>query len=1273
MFRLAAIAVLVGLAGIAHADAPSPTRLRDIAPAARGGPPAGEVTLTAIVTYCDPARRALVLQDGDQCLFVRIPVENRLLRPGDRAEVRGRFCSPTFLDAVDARTLNASQLPEALAITGEEFATGKAANRRVRLTAVVRSGRVEGDSAILHLMAGRQSVRALVRDLPPGLLGLTRFEDARVRVTGVCGPAVADPSRADGLILLVPALEDVAIARPAPDQPFTLPRTPLADVPEWGDHRVRVSGVARGPVADGVLTLEADGRTIQVAVRPSLVARRGETFDAVGFPTRRDGRPFLDDTRIRGYAARRGVEPTAAGPEDLLPIIDSVSDVRRMSQDEVVRGHPVRIEGVLTYSAPGDDELFLHDGTEGIFVYPPKGAARVAAGTRVSIEGYTDPGEFAPSIRAERVIPIREGRLPDARRYGYEELVGGREDCQWVEVEAVVRGTSRGEHGEAFLLLRFGPATYPAKIADTDPQTLRALFGATVRVRANCGSQFNARRQWQGLLFYIPSTEAIEVRRPPPADLAALPTHTVESLAHFDPHRGLGEPVKLSGSIISRRDSSIILQDPTGGIVVDLQPRQPGIVGDQVEVHGFLVRRVNCWVVEDGLTRLTLAGNEPPPARDVTPGEVAAGGFGATLIRVEGILVDQFPAGEADYVLLLRSIDAQNGTPLFFPAVIPRDRLTAELSDLRPGTHVRVVGACTMPSERLMISAFRVVLRDATDVEVVKRPPWWTPQKALGVAAMVATLALLPLVWVVTLRRRVRTQTDLMRRRLEREAHLEAQYRDLFESASDAVFALDASGSVTSMNVAGCTLTGLRVGDSFLDAVTPGSAFDARELLVCDEPVTREIGLARPTGVALLEVSSRPILHAGASAGVQAIARDLTHRRQLETELRQAQKMEAIGRLAGGVAHDFNNLLTVINGNAAVLRGKLPRGETTLADEIIRAGEQAAALTRQLLTFSRKGVITPKILYPNETIEAVTKMLARLVGERVELVTDLDEAVGTIKVDPGLLEQALLNLAVNARDAMPQGGKLTLRTRALPRHVCIEVADTGVGMDSVTKARIFEPFFTTKPAGEGTGLGLATVKSIVEQAGGIIAVRSEPGRGATFAIELPVCSDSPVPSSPSQDAPPPAANREIILLVEDEPAVQLLERRVLEMGGYEVLVASSGEEALKLLDHHNGRVDLLVTDVVMPGMTGRELAEAVAQRRPGLRNLFLSGYTPDEVLRQGVRAEEAQFLQKPFTPSALLTKVRDVLIRAGSSFPPPPSSFGKPIQVQSASGHAGSD
>jgi CheY-like chemotaxis protein len=275
-------------------------------------------------------------------------------------------------------------------------------------------------------------------------------------------------------------------------------------------------------------------------------------------------------------------------------------------------------------------------------------------------------------------------------------------------------------------------------------------------------------------------------------------------------------------------------------------------------------------------------------------------------------------------------------------------------------------------------------------------------------------------------------------------------------------------------------------------------------------------------------------------------------------------------------------------------------------------------------------------------------MLGRLIGDRVELIADLDETAGSIRIDPGQLEQVLVNLAINARDAMPNGGALTLRTRARPEHVRIEVIDTGTGMNKATLARAFEPFFTTKPDGEGTGLGLATVKSIVEQAGGTIEVLSDPGRGAAFTIEFPLSEDTPLTPIPSPVLPLPA-NREVILLVEDEPAVQLLERRVLEMGRYEVLIASSGEEALGVIDRFERQIDLLVTDVVMPGMSGRVLAEAVNRRRPGIPTLFLSGYTPDEVLKEGVRTEEAHFLQKPFTPSSLLSKVRDVLSGMGSS------------------------
>jgi PAS domain S-box-containing protein len=514
-------------------------------------------------------------------------------------------------------------------------------------------------------------------------------------------------------------------------------------------------------------------------------------------------------------------------------------------------------------------------------------------------------------------------------------------------------------------------------------------------------------------------------------------------------------------------------------------------------------------------------------------------------------------------------------------------------------------------------------------------------------------LLLVSLVGLVVLRARVRRQSALVRAAVDAEAEMAQRHRDLIESANDVIFRLDDSGRVTDWNRAGERLLGFDrasvVGRPLSDFAVPGGEA-AAEALIGDGPATRELALRSKAGRDLcLEVSVHPLATASRPRGVEGIGRDVTERKRLEEQLRHSQKMEAIGHLAGGVAHDFNNLLTVINGNCELLLRETARDDSrrALIEEVKAAGAQAAAVTRQLLAFGRKTVLAPKTLDLNVVVRGLGQVLRRLLGEPITLHIEVDPGLDRIRADIASLEQGILNLAVNARDAMPDGGVLTIRTETFDgRWVRLTVGDTGVGMDSRTLARIFEPYFTTKPTGHGTGLGLAMVQGVVEQSGGRIQVDSTPGCGATFKLDFPALPADTRGSSPVSDggsSAPVPGQREVILLVEDEPAVQLLERRVLEGGRYRVLTAGSGEEALALLDKEPGRIDLLVTDVVMPGMTGRELAEEAARRRPGLRTLFLSGYTPDEVLRQGVRAEEAHFLQKPFTPSTLLKKVREML------------------------------
>jgi PAS domain S-box-containing protein len=398
----------------------------------------------------------------------------------------------------------------------------------------------------------------------------------------------------------------------------------------------------------------------------------------------------------------------------------------------------------------------------------------------------------------------------------------------------------------------------------------------------------------------------------------------------------------------------------------------------------------------------------------------------------------------------------------------------------------------------------------------------------------------------------------------------------------------------------------------------------------------------------------------GALKGYGKVARDLTGPRRLEQQLRQAQKMEAVGRLAAGVVHDFNNLLTIVLGFGELATAELPPGSRArdLVGQMTKAGERASGLTRQLLAFSRQQPMQPEVLDLNAVVADIEKMLRRAVGEDVTLATVLQPGLGRVKADRGQVEQVLLNLAVNARDAMPAGGRLTVETHDVGLdaayvqghaeahagpHVLLAVSDDGCGMDAATKSHLFEPFFTTKPAGQGTGLGLATVYGIVKQSKGHVEVYSEVGVGTTVKVYLPRAGEAAREPAP-HFVPAPAAGTETVLLAEDEEAVRELARLALHRAGYAVLTAGSGEEALRVAAAHGGPVHLLATDVVMPGgMGGRELARRLLEAHPGLHVLYLSGYTSEAVIRHGVLEADVHYLQKPFTASALAAKVRAVL------------------------------
>ncbi len=410
-----------------------------------------------------------------------------------------------------------------------------------------------------------------------------------------------------------------------------------------------------------------------------------------------------------------------------------------------------------------------------------------------------------------------------------------------------------------------------------------------------------------------------------------------------------------------------------------------------------------------------------------------------------------------------------------------------------------------------------------------------------------------------------------------------------------------------------------------------------------------------------LESQASTIEKGGKVEKLVIVNRDVTERKRLEEQFRQSQKMEAIGRLSGGVAHDFNNLLGVIIGYGEIVQDGTAADSPlrTCIDEILKAGHRAATLTRQLLAFSRQQVMDPRVLDLNVVVKDMEKMLLRLIGEDVQLKTSLDPALALIKADQGQVEQVIMNLVVNARDAMPGGGELRIETsnfhmdeafvRRYPYpvlvgdYVLLTVTDNGVGMDATTRARIFEPFFTTKEKGKGTGLGLSTVYGVVKQSGGYIDVASEPGAGASLKIYLPKVDVAVDLQKQSTELPLSLRGTETVLLVEDETSLRELSRHLLELCGYSILEAQSGEEALKKSHAHAGAIHLLLTDVVMPGMSGRGLADQIGKHRPETRVVYMSGYTGQTVGDHGVLAEGSFFLPKPFTRDSLARKVREAL------------------------------
>jgi len=942
-----------------------------------------------------------------------------------------------------------------------------------------------------------------------------------------------------------------------------------------------------------------------------------------------------------------------------LPLLTRVEQIRKLTPDEANLGYPILVQGVVTYYNPDENDLFVQDSTAGIWVDIGNARPPVEAGQLVEVSGMSGTPDFAPSIYKPQIRVLGNSSLPVARRVTFDRMASTKEDSQWVEIEGIVHTVSKVGRTLTLDLAAEGGRLTVEFPGYKGPEPT-SLVDTKVRIDGACGAMFNQKNQITGVILYSPSINELHVIEPAPTNAFLAPRRPIASLLRFTPEGASGHRVKVRGVVtLQQPGSSLFIKEENDSLQIHSPQTTPVQTGDLVDVVGFPAVGEYSAILRDAVFRRVSSGPPPVPIA-VTASQALDGSHDADYVRIQARLLDATPGPN--------TLNMESGNILFL-AKVQDAGPSKNLEALVPGSLLQLTGICTLEAgENHNPQAFRILLRSLDDVVVLQSPPWWNIKRMLRIIAILAALVLASSLWVVALQRQVAEKTESMRDSLQREAAARERYQELFENANDMVFTCDLEGHFSSLNRAGRRMTGCELPEllkmSLSDILAPEHSALARQMLEEareEEQRTYEVEIVTKKNTRLrVDFGTRLIQRSGKPPEVQGIGRDITRHRRLEDQLRHAQKMEAAGRLAGGVAHDFNNLLTVISGFGQLVLGRLESTDPKYPHmtELLKAADRGATLTRQLLAFSRQQVLQPQVLDLNLTLANINRMLRHLIGEDIELVIIPGPGLGRVKADPGEIDQVILNLAVNARDAMPHGGKLILQTENVNlddaraaghypirpgQYALLTVSDTGCGMDAETQKHIFEPFFTTKEQGKGTGLGLATVHGIVHQSGGYIYVYSELGNGSCFKIYLPRVDQVAEPAKGRQAVEHHARGSETILVVEDEAMVRDLTLEVLKESGYTVIAAERPDDALRISAQNQGSIDLLLTDVVMPGMSGLELAERLKPERPLMKVLYVSGYTADAVARRGMSDSKTAFLQKPFAPGALVRKVREVL------------------------------
>ncbi|MCR9197402.1 MAG: ATP-binding protein [Planctomycetaceae bacterium] len=1230
-----------------------------------------KVRIEGIVLFSDPDFGMLWIQDETGRLF--LPINNEQSVPAARstAVVTGKTAlvdgAPKIVDFKIRRT-GKTELPPPKMLTPLNIQGRKQETSRVVGAGTVIRARMKDDTHVQLVIAflRRYQFRATIsncsrKDLD-GLLG------SHVELTG-CATQFSNVNHPElaAMQMFVPDMSDVVVFQRGPASVFDAPQISLADAGhEFRSRRdprlVRIAGMVESQPEDGMIVLQDGDARLNVRLREDLDLAAGSRVEVAGivWKDEDDDRLLVDHASVR-HALTSTADDT--GTDESLPVLRSVQSVRSLTPEMAASKYPVEIRGVVTYYDPVWRVLFVSDETGGIYVDEKSQALPIHLGDRVVVRGESDPGGFSSMVMASRVQRIGDGRLPDPRLVPAARVLSGAEDSQWLTLTATVESVERSQKN-LVLNLRGIQENFPFQAvlcSGARHHKRKNWVGSEIKFHGVCGTRANANRQAVGVYVHIPGIEHVEFLNQASEDPFAIPRMAISDLFKFNPEAAESvRQVRISGVVTySGSSGEVAVQDDGQGILLRLQQDDQPQPGDQIDVIGYPILNSQQRLQATQWRRTGRV--ELPTARSISVDEILDQSFDAQFVLLDALVL----RNNADSVT--PGLSLQSGG-VVFSADLSSAEQDGRWAMLPAGSVIRVEGVLDVIDDGWgTVQSFRLLCPGTANVAVIRAAPWWNATRVGLLVAGLAFLVVTGVMWGFTLRRSIKQQRAQIENEHFVRSRLTERYNRLVDNAGELIFSIRRDGAFVTANPA--TARVLQSTVSRLTDCEISSYLTTQSVQLLHDCVSR-LSVEHIRGEVELKTRNSVVLEAAIylQAGnsgeeqIQCIARDVSERRRLENQMRHMQKMESIGQLVAGIAHDYNNLMTVVLCNSEILlgHGELEHSAAESVSQIRGAAERAASLTQQLLAFSRRQIMSMTVFRPSELLASLASMLQRLIGESIPLECDLGENVPCIRADRGMLEQVIVNMAVNARDAMPNGGRLrfTLRHRIVEpdsasppvnpepgEYVQISVEDTGCGIHPDNISSIFEPFYTTKEVGKGTGLGLSTAFGIIRQHKGWIDVESALQAGTTFIILLPVSvAEESIPHNGSQyPAETELTGQETILVVEDDLNVRRAVTQLLSLSGYEVIEAGSGREALSTWQQFRDRIEVVITDMIMSdGMSGYEMAQQLKAVSPETRFIYCSGYS-QELARLSTLDPTERLLAKPFENQALLQLVRELL------------------------------